>query len=135
MLVLALAPVLACGDHLLDLDTSSLDEPDTFPVCMILSGTLGHWENGDSNIVWDLANEKAGAVCMCMTEEQYVSHELHGMLNDRMLPECERLSEQIGFDWDECEDDYSTGHWLGATYRCSPGEYWSFLVPEDLECE
>lgn len=135
MLTLVLAGGLACGDHLLGLDEDMFDEPETLPVCMILSGTRGYWENGDSHIVWDLANENTGSVCTCMTPEQLESHEMHGELNDRMLIECQRLSALIGFDWDECEEDHATGHWLGATYRCTPNDYWSFLVPEDLDCE
>lgn len=134
ILALANACGLACGDHLLDSDDAD-DEPETVPVCMILSGTLGYWENGDSNIVWDLANEQTGSVCSCMTLEQFESHELHATLNDRMLAECERLSGVIGFDWDECEQDHASGSWLGTTYRSMPGDYWAFLVPDDLDCE
>lgn len=72
---------------------------------------------------------------MCMTPEQLESHELHDELNDRLLVECQRLSELLGFDWDECEDDYASGHWIGGTYRATPDSYWHFLVPDDLHCE
>ena len=59
LLALALVSGFACGDHLLGIDDD--DEPETIPVCMILSGTVGYWENGDSNLVWDLAHDPAVA--------------------------------------------------------------------------
>jgi hypothetical protein len=135
VLTIALAGAMACGDHLLGVDEEFADEPETLPVCMLLSGTHGYWENGESNIVWDPERDHAGGVCMCMTEAEMVSGELDHELNDDMLVECERLSALLGYDWDECEEDYASGHWLGGTYRASADSFWHFLVPDDLHCE
>lgn len=126
--------VLACGEHQLDLPDDDL-EPASMPVCMLLVDTLGHWDEGESNIVWDVEAEQVGSVCTCMTEDELLSEALHDELNDRMLVECRRLSALIGFDWDECLEDYESGIWKGTTYRSQPDDYWSFLVPNDLRCE
>jgi hypothetical protein len=135
LLSLTLVGGLACGDHLLELDEDfQADEPETLPVCLVLAGTtLGYWQNGDSSTVWDL--EQTAAVCTCMTPEQMESGELDGVLNDRMLVECERVSALRGFDWDECEEDHASGVWFQLTFDCSPGKYFNFLVPDDLVCE
>jgi hypothetical protein len=134
MLALTLAGGLACGDRLVELD-EELDALETQPVCMILTGTRGYWDNGDSHLISDPERGTAGGVCTCMTEAQLESRELFDELNDAMLVECERLSALLGFDWDECAENHASGHWLGGTYLASPGNFADFLVTDDLDCE
>lgn len=129
---------IGCGDRLADLSEDEL-EPETVPVCMLLSGTLGHWEDGHSMIVWDPVLEQVGSICTCMTHERielptFEFRDGLDDLNDQMLVECERLSALIGFDWDECLEDYAAGTWRGVTYRAMPNDYWGYLVPDDLQC-
>lgn len=104
-------------------------------MCMLLTGTLGYWDDGTQQIVWDDANEQTASICTCMTEEELESHEIHEALNDQMLLECQRLSALMGFDWDECIEDHASGQWMGTTYRAGPGDYWASFAPADLDCE
>lgn len=137
--VFALLAGFGCGDRLADLSEDEL-EPETVPVCMILAGTLGYWENGEARLVRDPAIDHTFAICECMTRErlELPTPEFRASLddlNDQMLVECERMSALMGFDWDECQQDYESGSWRGTTYNALPGDYWAPIVPPDLDCE
>lgn len=135
----ALGVVLGCGERVADLPEDEL-EPETLPVCMLMAGTRGYWDDGKSGIVWDPALEQTPAICECMTQERLalpIQTFRDGLteLNDQMLAECNRLSDLRAFDWDDCLQDYESGYWRGSTARAMPGDYWAFIVPPDLHCE
>lgn len=131
-LALALLAGLGCSDRLIEVAD---DEPETVPVCMVLAGTVGYWEDGSHMNVWDDVHEETFSICTCMTQEQLEARTFHDELNDQMLVECQRLSDLMGFDWDECIEDHAAGDWEGATFRATQDDYWAFLVPNDLDCE
>ena len=130
VVALSLAAVAACGDD----DTTFAPEPESKPVCMLLMGTFGYWEDGGSHQVSDLERGHVASACMCMTEDEFDSRSLHDDLNDLLLDECERQSALFEFDWDECQERHDSGHWIGATYWAWQNR-WDFLVRPDLVCE
>ena len=130
VVALSLAAVAACGDD----DTTVVPEPESKPVCMLLMGTFGYWEDGGSHQVWDLEKGHMAAACMCMTEDEFDSRSLHDDLNDQLLDECERQSALYEFDWDECQERHDSGSWVPLTYWAWQNR-WDFLVPPDLVCD
>lgn len=130
-MLVGVAHCFACADD----DLVIVDAEGRDPACMVLIDTAGHWDDGSSMVIFDAKGSGAASgACMCLTDDEFESQEIRWQLADRVLGECERLADEIGFDWDECQADYDNGVWLPFVYWSSEGATFDFLVPENLPC-
>ncbi|NVB37579.1 hypothetical protein G6O69_07025 [Pseudenhygromyxa sp. WMMC2535] len=102
---------VGCAQRQLEQDPSFADIHRE-PVCMVLVGTHGYWEDGTIDTINDDENGGSLSACMCMSEEEYEKGERDEALADLMLEVCLGYSSYRGYDWDDCEEDRYDGEWM-----------------------
>lgn len=133
----------SCSDRVF----GDLPKGDGEPACLWLIAPHGVRADGSSSLIYDHELQRAGTVCLCLTQEDYdllgdrldrVHFPESGTLleeyNELAYDECKRLSalDPEGFVDDECRDYYDAGEWLKDIYFSS-GE-WGNGAPPGFTC-
>ncbi|WP_157595770.1 hypothetical protein [Plesiocystis pacifica] len=98
----------SCGDDLV-----VPTEPETQRACA-RAISRGYWEDGGQH---NLGLRRH--VCLCMTEEEYLSQSRLEELHQALLDDCLSEASSFGMDWSECQADYESEVWISGVEKGS----------------
>jgi len=138
-----LAPSCSCSDRIV----GETPQGDGEPACVWLIAPRGTRPNGSTKPIIDHDNQRTGAACLCITQEDYdglgdrlervgapESGTLLEEFNEIAYDECKRLSSIDPDDLvdDECLDYYEAGEWLKDIYFARGN--WDHGPPPGFTC-
>jgi hypothetical protein len=102
----------SCGSDMVEVP----DELRGEPACMWIMDSWMHFADGSMKFIHDEPTSQTGAVCACLTEQEFESQSWREELNDRALTLCEELADRHEHEWNECQQNHDEGVWLDQMY-------------------